>query len=80
MGILINILYKPDTTFQKHVSQDPLKQENTLSISSLFTIIINAAIFIVTKMVMKKIGSNLFNMTEEPQAPKRRMRGPDVNL
>ena len=25
---------------QKHVSQDPLKQENTLSISSLFTIII----------------------------------------
>ena len=51
-----------------------------VEIRLLFTIIINAAIFIVTKMVMKKIGSNLFNMTEEPQAPKRRMRGPDVNL
>ena len=51
-----------------------------VEIRLLFTILINAAIFIVTKMVMKKIGSNLFNMTEEPQAPKRRMRGPDVNL
>jgi len=51
-----------------------------VEIRLLFTIIINAAIFIVTKMVMKKIGSNLFNMTEEPQPPKRRMRGPDVNL
>lgn len=51
-----------------------------VEIRLLFTILINAAIFIVTKMVMKKIGSNLFNMTEEPQAPKRRMRGPDINL
>jgi len=45
----------------------------------LFTILINAAIFIVTKMVMKKIGNSMFNV-EEQQAPKRRMRGPDIDL
>ena len=48
----------------------------------LFTIVINAAIFIITKMVMKKVGSNLFGMMDnsQPEQPKRKMRGPDKNL
>ena len=50
----------------------------------LFTIVINAAIFIITKMVMKKVGSNLFGMMDavpqQPQEPKRKMRGPEINL
>jgi len=54
-----------------------------VEIRLLFTILINAAIFIVTKMVMKKIGGGFMNMMggeEQQNAPKRRMRGPDINL
>ena len=64
-----------------------------VEIRLLFTIIINAAIFIITKMVMKKLGSGLFGLgsiggsspppqqqSSVPEQPKRRMRGPDVNL
>ena len=52
-----------------------------VEIRLLFTIVINAAIFIITKMVMKKIGGSLFGTQDENiQAPKRRMRGPDINL
>jgi len=58
----------------------------------LFLIIINAAVFIVSKMILKKTGSNLMNMfnsmntanvpqaTNEPPKPKRKMRGPNINL
>jgi hypothetical protein len=53
-----------------------------VEIRLLFTILINAAIFIITKMVMKKIGGSLFGTSDETmqQAPKRRMRGPEINL
>ena len=59
-----------------------------VEIRLLFTIVINAAIFIITKMVMKKLGSNLFGLgsassapqSSQPEQPKKRMRGPDVNL
>ena len=59
----------------------------------LFAIIINAAIFIITKMVMKKIGSGLSFLTSPPapasntqappnstEPPRRRMRGPDPSM
>jgi hypothetical protein len=54
----------------------------------LFLIIMNAAFFIVSKMIMKKTGANLMNMingmnTSSPgsSAPrKRKMRGPNINL
>jgi hypothetical protein len=57
----------------------------------LFLIIMNAAFFLVSKMIMKKTGANLMNMvnnmgsrfntpnvSDEP--PKRKMKGPDINL
>lgn len=50
----------------------------------LFLVIINAGVFIVGKMIMKKTGSNLMNMmnnvTQPPLRPKRRMQGPSVNI
>ena len=53
----------------------------------LFLIIMNAAFFIVSKMIMKKTGANLMNMingmntSSNASAPrKRKMRGPNINL
>jgi hypothetical protein len=53
----------------------------------LFLIIMNAAFFIVSKMIMKKTGANLMNMINgmntssvRPSARKRKMRGPNINL
>ena len=58
----------------------------------LFMILMNAGIFVVTKMIMKKTGSNLMNIfgnanstpqpttgTTMPQR-KRKMNGPDINV
>ena len=58
----------------------------------LFLIIMNAAFFIVSKMIMNSTGTNFMNMmsnqmeqqsnnsTFQPQKAKKKMRGPDVNL
>ena len=54
----------------------------------LFMIIMNAAFFIFSKMIMKKTGVHLMgmvnNMNKMPTGasskPKRRMRGPDINI
>lgn len=51
----------------------------------LFLIIINAGFFCVSKMLMKKTGTNVMNMinsmnTAHNLKPKRKMRGPDINF
>ena len=54
----------------------------------LFLIIMNAAFFIVSKMIMKKTGANLMNMINGMNAStptptshrKRKMKGPNVNI
>ncbi len=55
----------------------------------LFMIIMNAAFFVVSKMMMKKTGANIMgmvnNMTKPakgsvPSAQKRKMRGPNIDL
>ena len=54
----------------------------------LFLIIMNAAFFIVSKMIMKKTGANLMNMingmnTSQPPLSthrKRKMKGPNINI
>ncbi len=57
-----------------------------VEIRLLFTVIVQAAMFIITKMVMKKVGSNLFGMMDSmapPQPaepPKRKMNGPSIDL
>ena len=48
----------------------------------IFLIIINAAFFIVSKMLMKKTGSNLLNMVNSMSTGgnKRKMKGPSIDL
>ena len=56
----------------------------------VFTIIMNAAVFIVGKMIMRKTGANLMGMLNSmntssaararPAAKKRKMRGPNIDL
>jgi hypothetical protein len=62
-----------------------------VEIRLLSLIIINAAFFIITRMIMKKTGANLLGMMNnmpssnntaatQIQKPKTRMKGPDINL
>jgi len=56
----------------------------------LFLVVMNAAFFIVSKMIMNSTGTNFMNMMTnqmeqqsgsfQPQKAKKKMRGPDVNL
>jgi hypothetical protein len=55
----------------------------------VFIIIINAAFFVISKILMKKTGSNIMNLINSMNTPmssnnipqkKRKMKGPDVDL
>lgn len=59
----------------------------------LFLIIMNAAFFVISKMIMKKTGANIMNMVNNmtskfgggggdssKEAPKRKMKGPTIDL
>lgn len=52
-----------------------------VEIRLLFLIIMNAGIFVVGKLIMKKTGSNIMNMMSSFNKPKEnKMKGPDIDL
>lgn len=59
----------------------------------LFLILINSGVFLIGKMIMRKTGANMMNLlntpstnkhsagsTQAPPAPRKKMRGPRINL
>lgn len=65
----------------------PESKQWPVEIRLLFLIIINAAFFIISKMILRKTGSNLMSMfnsmntaNTQEYKPKRKMRGPNINL
>ena len=65
----------------------PTEENWPVEVRLLFTIIMNAAFFIVSKMMMQKTGTNLMNMVNnmngakantQKDEPRRKMRGPNL--
>jgi hypothetical protein len=60
----------------------------SVEVRLLFLVITQTAFFVISKMIMKKTGANLMNMinsmssvnTARSQAPKKKMKGPDINI
>ena len=70
----------------------PSGEQWSVELRLLFLVVVNAVVFIVSKMILRKTGANLMNMMNNmtgtsssstappPQPTKRKMRGPTVNL
>lgn len=68
----------------------PEAKQWSVEIRLLFLILMNAAFFLVSKMILRKTGANLMNMmnsmgksntpSPQPRVSKRKMKGPTINL
>lgn len=65
----------------------PEGEQWSVEIRLVFLVIINTAFFLVGKMVLNKTGANIMNAinnmntaTAPPEAPKRKMQGPSINI
>lgn len=65
----------------------PEGEQWSVEIRLVFLVIINTAFFLVGKMVLNKTGANIMNAinnmntaTAPPDAPKRKMQGPSINI
>lgn len=65
----------------------PEGEQWSVEIRLVFLVVINTAFFLVGKMVLNKTGANIMNAinnmntaTTPPEAPKRKMQGPSINI